>query len=114
MYACLPLGTSATLHASAILNAYLQELTAKARQLQMTTEQLQQLQGAHDKVQSKLTSVKEQLQVTSSHLEEAEELRHRSEAQVVLLQDKLEHADVEHQQLTRQVSTAVLNIASFS
>lgn len=69
----------------------------------MAAEELQQLQGHHAKVKSKLATVQQQLQITSSNLEEEEGLRHRSEAQVVLLQDRLEHADVEHQHLTRQV-----------
>eukprot|EP00878_Enallax_costatus_P042815 GHUV01050300.1.p1 GENE.GHUV01050300.1~~GHUV01050300.1.p1 ORF type:complete len:423 (+),score=166.16 GHUV01050300.1:1064-2332(+) len=80
------------------------DLTAKARQLELTTEELHSLQSDHNSLKSRLSSVEQKLQVTSSNLGEVEDTRHRSEAQVVLLQDKLEHADVEHQRLAREVS----------
>lgn len=93
----------------------LQELTAKARQLELTTEELQSLQTDHVSLQSKLSYVEQQLHTTSSSLGEAEDSRHRSEAQVLLLQDKLTHADGQQQRLAREVrlrTTVVLACGS--
>lgn len=85
-----------------------QELTAKARQLELTSGELQQLQEDHAALKSKLERVQQKLQDTNSNLGEVEESRQRSEAQVMLLQDKLEHVDVEFKQLSRQVGFSIV------
>jgi chromosome segregation ATPase len=80
-----------------------QDLTAKARQLQLTTAELQQLKEDHSSLQARSAALSQQLVATSGSLDEAQAAQQQAAAEVLQLGARLEQAEQEKAQLMRQV-----------
>lgn len=86
----------------------MQELSAKARQLQFTRAELQQLKEDHTALQTRSDVLAQQLSATSSSLSDAQTAQRESAAELVLLSDKLGRMEQDKVQLQRQVRQVCL------
>jgi chromosome segregation ATPase len=89
---------------SRVLPVY-QDLTAKARQLQLTAAELQQLKEDHSSLQARTAALSQQLVATTGSLGEAQAAQQQAAAEVLQLGSQLEQAEHEKAQLMRQVCT---------
>jgi septal ring factor EnvC (AmiA/AmiB activator) len=80
-----------------------QDLTAKARQLQLTSAELQQLKEDHSSLQARMAALSQQLVATSSSLREVQAAQQQAAAEALQLGERLEQSEQEKAQLMRQV-----------
>jgi chromosome segregation ATPase len=96
-------------HAAASYAALVcQDLTAKARQLQLTAAELQQLKEDHFSLQARTAALSQQLVATSGSLGETQAAQQQAAAEVLQLGSQLEQAEQEKAQLRRQVRKVLL------